>query len=383
MKERLFKVFDFFWPWLVRWTPEERTKQADRTKADLQRITSIDFKRDSSTALDEARRLADSEADRRRGTEQKAATYLPLVAALIPLILTVVSALWEKKAGGAPIWLNMLLLGLAISYTAAAGVWAFRVFEVSMSHEVGVGDFVYSWGKRDPAAAQAGRLLTHARRNMAVVDWKVTCIMMAHKFLLRAFPAFSLLMILNILWYLVSQMLPAGPARGTVLETPRQAVATVTRINRLADRMKSEPAWTTLVEECRARPKGHNVVQLVAGPDPVPGAMPNGLKPFTGEPILARETRIVCSGRTMARMRSWMLLKRLGGSATTPELIGPRPRSAPPKVLSVNQVWPGQRTDPEKLPETLIRQVAAIPGRGGQVAALVVTEIGSGAPDPR
>ncbi|MEI9849730.1 MAG: hypothetical protein WDN24_01430 [Sphingomonas sp.] len=356
MNERLFKIFDFFWPRLVRWTPEQRTKQADRTKADLQRIASIDFKRDSSTALDEARRLADSEADRRRGTEQKAATYLPLVAALIPLILTVVSALWDKKAGGAPIWLNMLLLGLAVSYTAAAGVWAFRVFEVSMSHEVGVGDFVYSWGKRDPAAAQAGRLLGHARRNMAVVDWKVTCIMMAHKFLLRAFLAFSLLLILNILWYLVAQILPAGPARWAVLETPRQAVAAVTRIDKLANRMKTEAAWTTLAEECRTRPKGHNVVQFIAGPDPVPGSMPNGLKPTAGEPALAREVRISCSERTMARVRSWTLPRRLGGSATVSGLIGLPLGSAPPKVISVDQVWPGQRANPEKLPETLIRQ---------------------------
>ncbi|GAM01592.1 hypothetical protein [Sphingomonas parapaucimobilis] len=376
MNERLFDIFDFFWPWLVRWTSEQRAKQADRTKADLQRIASIDFKRDSSAALDEARRLADSEADRRRGTEQKAATYLPLVAALIPLILTVVSALWEKKAGGAPIWLNLLLLGLAVSYTAAAGVWAFRVFEVSMSHEVGVGDFVYSWGKRNPVAAQAARLLSHARRNMAVVDWKVTCIMMAHKFLLRAFLAFSLLLILNILWYLIAQMLLTEPVRGGVLETPRQAVAAVTRIDRLAGRMKAEAAWTTLADECRIRPKGHTTVQYVAGPDPVPGSMPNGLKPVAGEPVLAREVRIDCSGRTMAKVRSWTVLKRLGGSATISGLIGPPPGSAPPKVLSVDQVWPGQRADPEKLPKTLIRQVVAIPGRDGQAAALVVTEIG-------
>jgi len=383
VKERLFKIFDFFWPWLVRWTPEQRTEQADRIKADLQRIALADFKRDSATALDEARRLADSEADRRRGTEQKAATYLPLVAALIPLILTIVSALWEKKAGGAPIWLNLLLLGLAVSYTAAAGVWAFRVLEVSMSHEVGVGDFVYSWRKRDPAAAQAGRLLTHARRNMAVVDWKVTCIMMAHKFLLRAFLAFSLLLILNILWYLISQMLPAGPARGTVLETPRQAVAAVTRIDRLADRMKAEPAWTTLFEECRTQPKGRNIVRLMTGSDPFPGPIPNGLKPIAGEPVLAREIRIDCSGRTMAKMRSWMLSKRLAGSATISGLIGRRPGSAPPKVLSVDQVWPGQRADPEKLSETLIRQVVMVPARDGQAAALLVTETGPGVLDVR
>ncbi len=383
MNEQLFKVFDFFWPWLVRWTPEQRIKQADRTKADLLRIASIDFKRDSSIALDEARRLADSEADRRRGTEQKAATYLPLVAALIPLILTVVSALWDKKAGGAPIWLNLLLLGLAVSYTAAAGVWAFRVFEVSMSHEVGVGDFVSSWGKRDPAAAQARRLLSHARRNMAAVDWKVTCIMMAHKFLLRAFLAFSLLLILNILWYLIAQMLPTVPIRGGILETPRQAVAAVMRIDMLADRMKAEPAWTTLAEECRTRPKGHAIVQFVAGHDPVSGSLPNGLKPVDDDLVLARDVQINCSGRKMARVRSWTMPNRPGGSATNPVLISPPYESELPKVLSIDQVWPGKRTDPEKLPRTLIRQAVMIPGHDGRTAAIIVTEIGPGVLDVR
>jgi len=118
----LSPIGQIFWPWLEKLTPEQQKTLEDSLTRDEARIDALDFGKDGDAALEEARRLADSEAERRRGTDQKAATYLPLVAALIPLVLTMVSALWEKKAGSAPIWLNMLLLGLAVAYIASAGL---------------------------------------------------------------------------------------------------------------------------------------------------------------------------------------------------------------------------------------------------------------------
>lgn len=199
----------FFWPWLERLSSDDLRRREERGKSDEKRIAALNLKRDTEIALEEIRRIADSEAERRRGTDQKAATYLPLVAALIPLILTVVSALWDKKAGSAPIWINMLLLALAVSYTAAAGLWSFRVLEVSMSHEPGLGDFEFSWKRQQPAQTLARRLLLHTRRNQDGINWKVSCIKMAHAFLVRAFLTFSVLLILNIGWYLVDLLVPA------------------------------------------------------------------------------------------------------------------------------------------------------------------------------
>jgi hypothetical protein len=199
----------FFWPWLEPLSQEEAKKRENRSKSDEGRIAALNFMRDTEIALEEIRRIVDSEAERRRGTDQKAAIYLPLVAAIIPLILSVVSALWEQKAGSAPTWINMLLLGLAVAYTAGAGLWAFRVLEVSISHEPGLGDFELSWKKPQPAQALARRLLLHTRRNQDGINWKVSCIKMAHAFLLRAFLTFSLLLILNIGWYLGGLVLHA------------------------------------------------------------------------------------------------------------------------------------------------------------------------------
>lgn len=198
----LIALREFFWPWLEPLSAEDTEKQRERREGDRARIDALNLSRDDDIALDEARRMADSEAERRRGTDQKASTYLPLVAALVPLILTVVSTLWEKKVGSAPGWLNMPLLGLAVAYTAAAGLWAFRVLEVTISHEAGLGDFELVWRKPHPARAFARRILLYARLNQDRINWKVSCIKMAHAFLLRAFITFSLLLILNILWYL-------------------------------------------------------------------------------------------------------------------------------------------------------------------------------------
>lgn len=238
-----FTISQLVWPWLEKLTPEQEKALKDSLIRDERRIDALDFRTNGDAALEEARRLADSEAERRRGTDQKAATYLPLVAALIPLVLTLVSALWENKAGSAPIWLNMLLLGLAVAYTASAGHWAFRELKVGISHEPGLADFEKAWRAPHPSQTLARRLLLHTRRNRDGVNWKVTCIKMAHEFLLRAFLTFSLLLLVNIGWYLAGPLIqtwlsPPGPK----LTTPRQAIAAVTEIYDLAVQLRSTEA---------------------------------------------------------------------------------------------------------------------------------------------
>ena len=73
-----------------------------RLTRDKASITKLDLTKASSTALDEARRFADAEEDRRRVADQKATTYLAVVAALVPLVVTLATAVWDKKAGSAP-----------------------------------------------------------------------------------------------------------------------------------------------------------------------------------------------------------------------------------------------------------------------------------------
>jgi len=194
-------VREFFWPRLEKCSGVQLEAQGKRREDSLKSIDMLSFHRDTEVALAEARRFSDAEVERRRGTDQKAATYLPLVTALIPLILGVVVAFWDNKVGSAPVWVNGLLLSLAVAYTAAAGIWAFRVLEVSVSHEVGLGDFEQAWKKPKPSQAFARRTLAYTLLNGDRINQKVTCLKMAHAFLLRAFLTFSLLLLTNIAWF--------------------------------------------------------------------------------------------------------------------------------------------------------------------------------------
>lgn len=259
----LIALRDFFWPWLERLTRQETEEREQRRKGDETRIATLNFATDTDVALEEARRIADSEAERRRGTDQKAATYLPLVVALVPLVLAAASALWEEKAGSAPVWLNMLLLGLAVAYTAAAGLWAFRVLEVTISHEPGLGDFELAWKKPHPDQTFARRILLYTRLNQERINWKVSCIKMAHAFLLRAFLTFSLLLIINIVLYLAMLLWRTiQPTPHPLFAMPERVIATVSSVDCMTDKLTVVDAWTELDQNSREHLDGRDVLQI-------------------------------------------------------------------------------------------------------------------------
>ncbi len=381
MRRGVIDVCQFVWPWLEEHTPQEKQALAASLTADEARINSLDFKRGTAIAIEEARRLSDSEAQRRRGTDQKAATYLPLVAALVPLILTVVTAFWEKKTGGAPAWINMLLLALAVSYTAAAGLWAFEELKVSVSHEPGLDDFEKAWSGSTPGEALARRVLLHTRRNREGVNWKVSCIIMAHAFLLRAFLTFSLLLLVNIAWYLVGLAIGAWwPAPGARLTTPKQTVAVIAKVNRLAAELRSKEAWTVLERDCRAR-TGHAALVLMADALTPLATIPAVLQPAPGETGAARTIHVGCSGKALGLMRVWFIPARLRG--VQPSVGLPTPLAAPATsvIVDVRRNWPptNTQTDPSELPKVLIQQLSLQRDPRGRPTALVITAIESAA----
>lgn len=377
---RFLRAVHFFWPWLEKRLPQEQARLEERARNDEPRIAAISLSRAPNVALDEVRRLADSEAERRRGTEQKAAIYLPLVAALIPLILSVVGALWDKKAGSAPIMLNMLILGLAVAYTAWAGWWAFKALKVASSHEPGLGDFEKAWSNQNPTATLAGRLLLHTRRNQDGIDWKVSCIMMAHEFLLRAFFAFSFLLILNIAWSIVGALIQfLNPTPQPAIATPRQALAAVARIEAFTDRMQVAPAWVVLEEDCRIRSKGRDPLRMIQSPEATAQTSPPVLKPLANERIATRSIRINCGGKTVAQLQTWYLPTRHDGKVAgfvLPTRLGAPATAA---IVSMRKKWPPadleQTKDPAELPAILARQVVAIREPGARVSAIVVTDL--------
>ncbi len=380
---KLMSLAHVFWPWLEKRSEEEARRVEDRNNSDRERIGALKFSRAPTLVLDEIRRLADSEAERRRGTEQKAATYLPLVAALIPLVLTVVGALWEKKAGGAPTWANMILLGLAVAYTAAAGWWAFKVLKVAMSHEVGLGDFEVALAEQNPTATFASRLLLHARRNQDGIDWKVSCIKMAHEFLLRAFLAFSLLLMMNIGWFLVGALLnQLHPGAASKLQTAQDVGEAIARIDSLAAEMRDAPAWRVLETRCLGQTRERSTLKYVAGPITISDFVAPPLNISKAEPIATRTIRLDCAGKTVAQMRVWFLPTYL--SNMVPTETHPFPRAARTTV-SVKKAWPPSTSAAPsnwlRLPPVLLSQAATALNSEGAPIGFIVTNIGPGSVD--
>lgn len=378
---RVVSVAQFFWPWLEKRTPEQEQDLRVSLKRDEARIAALDLSKMGEVALEEARRLADSESERRRGTDQKAATYLPLVAALIPLVLTVVSALWEKKAGGAPVWLNMLLLALAVSYTASAGSWAFKELRVSVSHEPGLADFERAWAGPHPNRALTRRLLLHTRRNREGVNWKVTCIIMAHEYLLRAFLTFSVLLLLNIGWYLaglIGQSL--SPVPGPTLKTPRETIAAIEEVQDLSARLRTIEAWAVLDEDCRRRSAGRAALVFSAQALAPTAKIPVILRPATGEAGAVQDVRFDCAGKAVGRMRAWLVPARLAGTKRSHGLPSSLAVAAITTIVAFKKNWPptDARLEPAKLPPILLQQAALRSDDRGRPLALTITAVAPG-----
>jgi hypothetical protein len=198
----------FFWPFLEKMSSDQETEESRKLTADKYLIQTFDLSKERETALDEARRIADMEEDRRRGSDQKASTYLAVVATLVPLLVTLATAVWDKKVGSAPIWLNVLTLTASVIYVSAAGVWAFRVLQVSVSYRIGVRDVADAWSGNQPVQNITRTTLRCARLNQNGINKKVTAIKFAHEFLLRAFLTFSILLMLNIAFFFADVLSP-------------------------------------------------------------------------------------------------------------------------------------------------------------------------------
>jgi hypothetical protein len=290
---------------------------------DGQSIKGAQWKQHPEIALDEARRLADAEDERRRGADQNASTYLAVVAALVPLILAVATAIWDGKAGTAPTSVNMLFLALAVIYVAAAGFWAFRVLEVSVANRVGASDLVTAWRRPRPLAALIRDILWAARLNQGKVNQKVSGIKMAHAFLLRAFLTFSALLLFNIAWFLAQQALssiPEAQARSeganAWLATPatrEHAIAVVEDLQRQLEASNSATAildlWCTVHGMA---PSGAVVAEKLSdGTRTAPLTVRELLRIGPNEPLGFRHVRLRCREHLLSEAMLWYVPSRL------------------------------------------------------------------------
>lgn len=195
------KVVDAVFPHIEPLDQQQIDINKKRLDEDVEAIENARWESCEDRALDEVHRIAASEAERLKTAETKATTYLAVLAALVPLIITLQAANWEKKTGPAPEGLKLFVLALATVYIAAAGYHAFKTLQVSGFQRVGEAEVAAAWKLRFPMRRIIRSTLLATRRSRDAVNAKVTRIRVTHEHLLRAFGAFVLLLLLDPVFY--------------------------------------------------------------------------------------------------------------------------------------------------------------------------------------
>lgn len=195
------KFVDPLFPVIEPMIAVEIQKEEDSLTSDIEGIEAANFDVNDERALDEAQRVAAAEIERVRTSESKATTYLAVLAALVPLVITLQAATWEDKTGPAPEALKIAVLAIATVYVAAAGYHAFKTLQVSGIQKIGESEIVSAWELPNPIRRLARNTLLASRRSRKDVNAKVTRIKVTHQHLIRAFGAFVLLLMLDPLFY--------------------------------------------------------------------------------------------------------------------------------------------------------------------------------------
>ena len=169
---------------------------------DLTAIQATRWENELDLAVAEARKLEEDETERRRGADARATTYLLVVAALVPLLTYLESAVWDRKTGSAPRALSLAVLLAGVLYLLSSGFWAFRTLQVRVSFRFDAADLARLWAIKDPRPQLIRKLLLISRSNRDGVNQKISCLKMTHEFLIRAFAMFVILIIVEGVWEL-------------------------------------------------------------------------------------------------------------------------------------------------------------------------------------
>lgn len=194
------KFREFFWPVLEKKTAAEAQAERDSEATFRASIQGDDLGPGVDVALDEARRLYDAEAERRRSADTKAGIYFAAITALVPVLTSLIPSIWNDKASIFFSGTSLLIFALAVCYLVNAGLWAFHTLKVSRFNQIHSSDLVSVAGKDKFLTKLAKEIMLAIHLNYPLVNEKVTCIKMTHVFLLRAFLTFALLMVIQGLW---------------------------------------------------------------------------------------------------------------------------------------------------------------------------------------
>jgi len=195
-------LLDFFWPRLSALTSAQLEDRGKQYAEDLQLIQNATWDNKPEIALESAKALQEQETERKRSSEGKASIYLAVIAAILPVLVSLPKDLYGDALPSMAFGWKFLLLGLfvlGVLYLVRSGIWAFRTLAVSTHHRIDATDIVNLWKEHSSDSALIRDLLVTTRMNRDGVNDKVAYIKMAHAFLLRTFLAFAALLLVAVL----------------------------------------------------------------------------------------------------------------------------------------------------------------------------------------
>lgn len=201
MISHLLATLAFVFPFPRPLTADQKC-EAERLDGDTEAlIETASWDKSPASALEQASRIMDAELERRKSAESKATTYLAVLAALVPVTLSIEAAEWDQKTGPAPEWLRLMTLIVAVIYTGAAGWYAFKALQVTGIHVVGIYDLAKAWQGSNGQQKLAISTAKHIRASHAAINAKITSIKVTHAHLIRAFLFFIVLLLLDPVAY--------------------------------------------------------------------------------------------------------------------------------------------------------------------------------------
>lgn len=203
------RFIDLIWPMLEQPTDAEKRRDGDRRQQDLESIGAATIDQDEDTLIEEARRLADLENERRKTAETKAAIYLAFVGVLAPILATIAPEALAPNKGWIRLIVTLILFLLAGAYLLQCGAWAFQAIKVQASAHPDAVELVGMWSGSNRKSALARDLLKCVRLNRTGVNLKVTAIKMAHEFATRALLMFVVALLVRSGWTPVGLVLSA------------------------------------------------------------------------------------------------------------------------------------------------------------------------------